>query len=127
MSYDKVFGSFPGELKIGTVTSIEENKDPLVSKGGFVVIDGSEKVMYDVLIVATGSCWLGHLAFPNDEEAFKEHISSWREKIKTSQNIVIAGGGAVGIGERLRLVPPSMFSEKLFLQKSRGRSKIHSR
>ncbi|KJA14846.1 hypothetical protein HYPSUDRAFT_48795 [Hypholoma sublateritium FD-334 SS-4] len=97
MSYDKVFGSFPGELKIGTVTSIEENKDPLISKGGFVVVDGSEKIMYDVLIVATGSCWLGHLAFPNDELAFREHISSWREKIKTSQNIVIAGGGAVGI------------------------------
>lgn len=105
MSYDKVFGSFPGELKIGTVTSIEENKDPLVSKGGFVVVDGSEKVMYDVLVVATGSCWLGHLAFPNDELAFREHISSWREKINTSQNIVIAGGGAVGIGERLQLLP----------------------
>lgn len=101
MSYDKIFGKFPGEIKIGTVTSIEENKDPLVSRGGFVVLEGGQTVTYDALVIATGSTWVGHLAFPNEETALKEHVSSWREKIRDAQHIVIAGGGAVGIGKYL--------------------------
>lgn len=99
MPYDKIFGKFPGEVRVGTVTSVEENKDPLVSKGGIVVLDGGETIMYDVLVIATGSAWSDHLAFPNKEEAFKQHISGWRDKIGNAQNIIIAGGGAVGIGE----------------------------
>ncbi|KAF8198630.1 hypothetical protein BJ912DRAFT_952153 [Pholiota molesta] len=97
MSYNKIFGNFPGEIKIGTVSSIEENKDPLVSRGGFVVLEGGQTVTYDALVIATGSTWVGHLAFPNEETALREHVSSWREKIRDAQRIVIAGGGAVGI------------------------------
>ncbi|KAF8882154.1 hypothetical protein CPB84DRAFT_1734913 [Gymnopilus junonius] len=97
MSYDHIFGKFPGELKIGTVTSIEENKDPAYTRGGFVVLEGGETIGYDVVIIATGSTWVGHLAFPNDEIGFKQHVHDWRTKINDAQNIVIAGGGAVGI------------------------------
>ncbi|KDR72483.1 hypothetical protein GALMADRAFT_73843 [Galerina marginata CBS 339.88] len=97
MSYDNIFGKFPGELKIGTVTSIEENKDPAFNRGGFIVFEGGDKLIYDVVVVSTGSTWVGHLAFPNDETGFKEHVKTWRKKIEDSQNIVIAGGGAVGI------------------------------
>ncbi|KAH9477744.1 Apoptosis-inducing factor-like protein A [Psilocybe cubensis] len=97
MPYDAVFGKFPGELKVGTVTSIEENKDPTFKRGGFVVMEGDEKILYDVLVVATGSNWYGHLAFPNDEEGFKDHVKSWQKKIHDAKHIVIAGGGAVGI------------------------------
>ncbi|KAF8962332.1 hypothetical protein BDZ97DRAFT_1825661 [Flammula alnicola] len=80
MSYDKIFGKFPGEIKIGTVTSIEENKDPAIPRGGIIVLEG-----------------VGHLAFPNEEEAFKEHVKTWRNKIRDAQDIIIIGGGAVGI------------------------------
>ncbi|KAF9476817.1 FAD/NAD(P)-binding domain-containing protein [Pholiota conissans] len=97
MSYDKIFGKFPGEIIVGTATSIEENKDPLLSRGGFVVVEGGQTVMYDALVIATGSSWVGHLAFPNKETEFKEHVSSWRKKIQDAQHIVIVGGGAVGI------------------------------
>jgi len=48
-------------------------------------------------VVATGSTFVGHLAFPNDEAGFKEHVKSWRKKINDAQDIIIAGGGAVGI------------------------------
>lgn len=101
MPYDKIFGKFPGELKIGTVTSIEENKDPAFKRGGFVVMEGDEKILYDVVVVATGSNWDGHLAFPNDEEGFKTHVKSWQKDIRDADHIVVAGGGAVGIGESL--------------------------
>ena len=99
MSYDHIFANFPGELKIGTVTSIEENKDPAHRRGGFVVLEGGETIPYDVIVIATGSTWVGQLAFPNDEKGFKEHVHTWRKRISDAQNIVIAGGGAVGIGE----------------------------
>ncbi|CAA7268504.1 unnamed protein product [Cyclocybe aegerita] len=97
MPFDNIFGTFPGEVKVGTVTSIEENKDAAAQRGGFVVLDSGEKVIYDVLVVCTGSSFDGHLAFPNDEEGFKEHVTKWRAKIKESNDIVIVGGGAVGI------------------------------
>ncbi|KAF8156668.1 hypothetical protein B0H34DRAFT_798071 [Crassisporium funariophilum] len=99
MSYENIFGSFPGELKIGTVTSIEENNDSSSSQGGggMVVLKGGEQLFYDVLVISTGSVWSGHLAFPNDPEHVKAHIKAWRNKIEDAKDVVIVGGGAVGI------------------------------
>ncbi|KDR68432.1 hypothetical protein GALMADRAFT_78581 [Galerina marginata CBS 339.88] len=94
MPYDTVFAQFPGELKIGTVSSIEENKD---GPGGRVILRGGEEVAYDVLAVATGSAWEGLVSFPDEENLYKEHIALWRNKFETAQDIIIVGGGAVGI------------------------------
>lgn len=95
MPYDSVFGTFPGELRLGCVSSIDEN---MSGKGGRVVLKTGEQIAYDVLAVATGSSWQGLLAFPDKRALYEEHIQLWRDKFEKAQNIVIVGGGAVGIG-----------------------------
>lgn len=95
LPYDSVFDKFPAELKIGCVSSIDENK---AGKGGRVVLKTGEQVSYDVLAVATGSSWQGFLSFPDEQASYEEHIKLWQSKFEKAQNIVIIGGGAVGIG-----------------------------
>lgn len=115
--YDKVFGSFPGEIKIGSVTSIEQGHDVgrPGEKKGMIVIDGKQKLFYDIAILATGSSWKSHLNFPGSDAGFEEHVQTWRKKIKDANNIVIAGGGAVGIGALHSLtynLPPTHLTMK---------------
>jgi NADH dehydrogenase FAD-containing subunit len=96
MSYDKVFNNFPGQLKIGKATSVEANPG---GKGGKVILENGDEVLYDVAVIATGSTWEGLVDFPDDETAYKEFIEEWRNKFEKANNVVIVGGGAVGIGE----------------------------
>ncbi|KAF5349282.1 hypothetical protein D9756_009347 [Leucocoprinus leucothites] len=120
MPYDNLFGNFPGQLIHGTVTLIEENKrapvlintsssrseiDDIMYSGNVVYRaygkqekeEKLERVRYDVLVVATGSKWEGFTGFPNTMEECVRHIEMWRMKFKEASDIVIAGGGAVGL------------------------------
>ncbi|KXN81876.1 Apoptosis-inducing factor 2 [Leucoagaricus sp. SymC.cos] len=56
-----------------------------------------ERLHYDVLVVATGSQWEGFTGFPAETEKCMAHIETWRMKFKEANDIVIAGGGAVGL------------------------------
>ena len=51
------------------------------------------------MVIATGSSWEGLADFPDEEILYKEFIEEWRNKFKNANNVVIVGGGAVGIGE----------------------------
>ncbi|KAF5318676.1 hypothetical protein D9619_010919 [Psilocybe cf. subviscida] len=93
-TYETVFDKFPGELIVGTVSSIEENGSGF---GGRVLLTSGTHVQFDVLAVATGSVWKGLVSFPNEEAVYKAHIELWRGKFAVAQHIVIVGGGAVGI------------------------------
>lgn len=95
-SYDRLFAKSHSSLKIGTVSSIEANAH---KGGGNVVLKDGEKVSYDALVLATGSLWEGPLAFPEEEQACNEHVQTWRNRFQDAKNIVIAGGGAVGLGQ----------------------------
>lgn len=99
MPYDTIFAKFPGQLIVGAVSSIEETKG---GEGGKVILKSGEQVAYHVLAVATGSAWEGMLSFPDEESLYEEHIELWRNKFEKAQDIVIVGGGAVGIGWFLR-------------------------
>lgn len=96
MPYDKVFDNFPGQLIIGKATSVEANPG---GRGGKVVLDSKDEVLYDAVVIATGSSWEGLANFPEDETLYKEFIEEWRNKFEHANNVVIVGGGAVGIGE----------------------------
>ncbi|TFK28571.1 FAD/NAD(P)-binding domain-containing protein [Coprinopsis marcescibilis] len=95
MPYDNLFGHFPGEIKVASVKSIEETKG--ARTGGIIILSTGEPIQYDVLVLATGSVWEGLVNYPTDPEAYYAHVASWRKKIKEAENIVIAGGGPVGI------------------------------
>jgi len=94
MSYEKVFDNFPGQLVIGKATSVEANPG---GRGGKVILNSGDEVLYDVVVVATGSSWEGLVDFPDDENLYKEFTEDWRNKFKDANNVVIVGGGAVGI------------------------------
>ena len=120
MSYDKVFDKFPGQLKIGIATSVEANPG---GRGGKVLLEGGEEVLYDVVVIATGSSWEGLVNFPEDEALYKEFIEEWRNKFDQAEDVVIVGGGAVGIGEVSFLSKKKIAErQRLFLlQKLRGK------
>ena len=149
MPYTNLFGSFPGHIIVGTVSSIEETRETLAAtlrayqgragtpipegkngssaglslslgggsekpgekregtalstrgKGGIITLDSGEIVPYDVVILATGAVWEGIVAFPNKPEDYLTHVESWRKRFKDANEIVIAGGGPVGVGELL--------------------------
>ncbi|KAJ3542647.1 hypothetical protein NMY22_g3430 [Coprinellus aureogranulatus] len=123
MPYTRLFGSFPGTIIQGTATSIEETKFEITRMasrgwneslrsakgaqgaerfaggcGGIVTLDSGIKVEYDVIVLATGSAWEGILAFPNDPQGYIRHVETWRRKFRDAQDILIVGGGPVGVG-----------------------------
>ena len=90
---DNIFHNGKGTLVQASVTSVEKEKT-----GGFVVLDNGEKLPFYVLVVATGSKWSGPVDFPSKPEDVTKWISEQRKKFKDAKNIVIAGGGSVGLG-----------------------------
>nr|BAE66642.1 hypothetical protein [Flammulina velutipes] len=89
---DNIFHNGKGTLVQASVTSVEKEKT-----GGFVVLDNGEKLPFYVLVVATGSKWSGPVDFPSKPEDVTKWISEQRKKFKDAKNIVIAGGGSVGL------------------------------
>ncbi|KIP01404.1 hypothetical protein PHLGIDRAFT_80620 [Phlebiopsis gigantea 11061_1 CR5-6] len=89
----------------GKVTAIEEAAP---GKGGVLVLEGGERVEYVALVLGTGSTWTGTTDFPDTDADIREHLRSWRAAFSKAKNVVIVGGGAVGIelsGEILDAYP----------------------
>ncbi|KAG2003442.1 hypothetical protein CC2G_004044 [Coprinopsis cinerea AmutBmut pab1-1] len=127
LPFEKLFGHFPGELKVASVKSVEvargpysppakdahfadlQNTPPVhAGAGGTLLLSTGEIVRYDILVLATGSVYEGLVNFPLDPKEYHDHIEKWRKKISDAQNIVIAGGGPVGIelaGELMDVYP----------------------
>ncbi|KAH8996350.1 FAD/NAD-P-binding domain-containing protein [Lactarius akahatsu] len=84
--YDNLLVNGNGTIKVGRVTSIEQNKE----NSGSVILSTGERVHYDILVLAPGSEWDGPLAFPDDRAAVLEHIKSWRRKFENASGIILA-------------------------------------
>lgn len=95
-SYEKLFSSEVGSVKTGTVEAIHESEK---GKGGRVKLSSGEALDYDALVLATGCTWSGPPSFPNEENACEVHIQDWRRRFRDAHDIVIVGGGPVGIGK----------------------------
>ncbi|GLB41479.1 putative FAD NAD-P-binding domain-containing protein [Lyophyllum shimeji] len=92
ISYDKVFVNGNGKFVEGTVKSFEATKE-----GGTVTLESGEKIDYHVLVLAQGMSWTGPPAFPRTDDGVKEHISTLHGQLSKANDIVLVGGGAVGI------------------------------
>ena len=81
-----------GEFKQGTVIGVNTSEK-------YVTLQSEEKVEYDYLIFACGSSndFPGKLPLGSSEENAKQLYDELRAKIKDSKNIVIIGGGPIGI------------------------------
>ncbi len=93
-AYDHVFYNDKGTFVQATVTSINKSE----KTGGSVTLDSGEKIPFHVLVIATGSKWSGPLDLPNSADAIKEWLDNRRKEFRDAESIVIAGGGAVGVG-----------------------------
>ncbi|TFK65078.1 FAD/NAD(P)-binding domain-containing protein, partial [Pluteus cervinus] len=90
--YDKNFVNGNGELVVDTVVSIEESQE-----GGAVVLQSGRRIEYSILVLTPGSIWEGPLAFPDTKAEVLDWVTDWRKKFAEAQDIVLVGGGAVGI------------------------------
>lgn len=100
--YDKLFHNGAGTFLQGKVAAIEKP----TATGGHVVLENGERVPFDVLVLSPGSIWEGPIAFPEDKDEVTEFLKTIRASIKNAKDIVLAGGGAVGIGKSLTLFSP---------------------
>jgi len=92
--YDKIFHNGNGTFVQGTVTAISA----ATGSDKVVLGDGTE-IPYDILVLASGSLWPGPLAFPERPQSVSKFTRDTREKFRHAKHVVLAGGGAVGIGE----------------------------
>jgi apoptosis-inducing factor 2 len=77
------------------VTSIVDSD----TKGRFVVLENGDRIDFSVLVLTPGSIWEGPINFPDNKEEHLEWIYTWRQKFGKANDIVLVGGGAVGLGE----------------------------
>lgn len=68
-------------------------------RGGTVVLADGTRMPYDALVLAPGSVWEGPLNFPWKSEAVTAFVNENRANFTKAQRIVLAGGGAVGVGK----------------------------
>lgn len=64
-----------------------------------VMTESGETVPYTQLVLATGSLWNGVLALPDTRVEAIEQLRSFRKKLDAAENVLIIGGGAIGVGE----------------------------
>ncbi|QRW05750.1 apoptosis-inducing factor A [Ceratobasidium sp. AG-Ba] len=72
------------------------------------VVTETQTIAYDQLVLATGSIWNGALALPDTRSQAIEHIRSFRSSLEAVQNVLVVGGGAVGVeyvGELRHFMP----------------------
>lgn len=98
MPYEQNFVNGNGKYLPGKVVSVQKTDE-----GGQVTLEDGKTVDWSVLILATGCTWDGPLAIPNSKVECVEWLRQWREKIEKAQDILLVGGGAVAIGEKITL------------------------
>ncbi|KAF5364793.1 hypothetical protein D9758_009322 [Tetrapyrgos nigripes] len=95
LPYDKLFFSNNGRLVHASVSAVIQEPG---HKNGRVKLSNGEEIEYDVLVLATGSKWGGAIDFPEgDEKVLMEYIKERREEFKKAKEVLIVGGGSVGV------------------------------
>ncbi|KAJ7599214.1 FAD/NAD(P)-binding domain-containing protein [Mycena floridula] len=94
LPYDRIFKKANGTFKQGILRSIEKNES---GQGGTVVLENKMRIPYDALVLATGSKWEDIIDFPDEPQDITNFIKGNRENIQKAKDIVLVGGGAIGI------------------------------
>ncbi|KAF9778269.1 hypothetical protein BJ322DRAFT_1094226 [Thelephora terrestris] len=92
--FDRVFAKDKGTVRQDKVVSIKTGKG---EEAGELELASGETLQYRALVLATGSKWSGPIDLPDSEADFRKCVTQWREKIRAAPDIVIVGGGAVGV------------------------------
>ena len=97
--YTNLFINGNGQFVQGRATAVELHKGK--QSGDVVLEEGGKRVPFDILVLAPGSKWVGAMQIPDDANEAVEVLRKSRESFKRAKNVVIAGAGAVGLGEFL--------------------------
>lgn len=92
--FDKVFTKGKGTIRRDKVLSIIDGKG---EQAGELELASGETLQYRALVLATGSKWSGPIDLPDSGADLCQFASQWRERFKAAPDIVIVGGGAVGV------------------------------
>ncbi|RDB27682.1 Apoptosis-inducing factor B [Hypsizygus marmoreus] len=92
LPYDKVFVNGNGKFVEGKVISFKAGKE-----GGSVTLESGEEIDYHILVLSQGATWSGPPGFPQTDSGVKEHISHLQSLFSKAKDIVLVGGGAVGL------------------------------
>jgi len=100
LPYDNVFGTGNGVGRLSRIVhdKVSHVEEKSGGEGGSVHLSNGEKINWDVLIIATGSVWKGALNFPSTNNDLLLWTKAWQEKFSKAKNVVLVGGGAVGLG-----------------------------
>jgi NADH dehydrogenase FAD-containing subunit len=99
---NKSIMNHPSNLSSGNARFVYAEVSSIVdggSNGGRVMLNNGEFIDYSILIFATGSHWSGPIAFGTRKDQILEAVNSWRKKFEGAQDIVLVGGGAIGLGK----------------------------
>jgi len=92
--YDKFFPAGKGTVKKAKVEKVVPNSD---GNGGELQLTEGEVLPYRILVLATGSKWSGPVDYPESDADIRQFISQWQQRFKSAEDVVIVGGGSVGI------------------------------
>jgi len=92
--YDEFFPEGKGTVRQTKVEKIVPKGD---GNGGELKLAGGDTLPYKILVLATGSKWAGPIDFPEDDGDIRQFVSQWQQRFKSAEDVVIVGGGAVGI------------------------------
>ena len=100
LPYDNVFGTGNGVGRLSRIVhdKVDHVEEKYGGEGGSVHLSNGEKIDWDVLVIATGSVWKGPLNFPSTKKDLLLWTKSWQEKFNKAKNVVLVGGGSVGLG-----------------------------
>jgi len=83
------------KLILGKVASIIDDE----IKGQYVVLDNGDSIEYAVLVLAPGSLWNAPVDFPDTKEEIVRACENWRSKFAEAKDVVLVGGGSIGVGK----------------------------
>ena len=107
--HEKLFHNGTGYVRQGKAVSIHcySSNAPTDTRGGganehnhsgYALLEDGEEVLYDALILATGSKYSGPVDFPDDPVQCLAHLKHWRTAFNEARDIMLVGGGCVAIG-----------------------------
>ena len=122
LPYDNIFGTGNGVGRLSRVVhdKVDHVDEKSGGEGGTVHLSNGERIDWDVLVIATGSVWKGPLNFPSTKKDLPLWTKAWQEKFSKAKNVVLVGGGAVGLGT-LRLFsegPSTKYKPQSWLARS---------
>ncbi|KAK1228423.1 hypothetical protein PQX77_008561 [Marasmius sp. AFHP31] len=88
--YDKLFHKGNGTFVQGEVARIDETARE-------VELTNGELISFDILVLATGTKWSGPIALPENPSEVDGFIEDRRREFKKAKNILLVGGGSIGI------------------------------